>query len=226
MPRPDFSSDYDQIHEIIRVNHAGEYGAKRIYQGQLKYTKDNHVLTDFLYKVANKEEFEGYTSPRTAAHIKVCEDSSLGATYKLPLEASYTRNLIKEMLEQELVHLNYFEKKLLEKKVRPTALLFLWHHLGFLLGCVSAKIGTKTSMLVTQSVEEVIEKHYKQQIDYLNDRNIEPELLENITQFRLDEIEHKDTAIENDSEQAIFATITSNLVKVICRIAIILSKKI
>ncbi|HJD55877.1 MAG TPA: demethoxyubiquinone hydroxylase family protein [Rickettsia endosymbiont of Pyrocoelia pectoralis] len=177
MPRPDFSNNYDQIHEIIRVNHAGEYGAKRIYQGQLKYAKNDH-------------------------------------------------NLINEMLEQELVHLNYFEKQLLERKIRPTALLFLWHHLGFLLGCISAKIGEKTAMLVTQSVEEVIEKHYKQQIDYLSDRNTEPKLLEKITKFRLDEIEHKDIAIVNDSEQAIFAELTSKIVKTICRTAIRLSKKI
>jgi len=28
------------IHKIIRVNHAGEYGAKRIYEGQIAFTKD------------------------------------------------------------------------------------------------------------------------------------------------------------------------------------------
>lgn len=28
------------IQSLIRVNHAGEYGAKRIYEGQLKYLKD------------------------------------------------------------------------------------------------------------------------------------------------------------------------------------------
>ena len=32
MSRPDFSDPDKQIQEIIRVNHAGEYGAKRIYQ--------------------------------------------------------------------------------------------------------------------------------------------------------------------------------------------------
>jgi len=179
MPRPDFSNPDKQIHEIIRVNHAGEYGAKRIYQGQLKYTKsqNDHVL-------------------------------------------------IKEMLEQEEIHLNYFEKKLLERKVRPTALLLFWHHFGFLLGAISSKIGVKTAMLVTESVEEVIEKHYKQQMDYLENNNIEAELLENITKFRLDEIEHKDIAIMNDSKNATSAKLISKAVKTICRIAIKLSKKI
>lgn len=179
MPRPDFSDPYDQIHEIIRVNHAGEYGAKRIYQGQLKYIKsqNDHVL-------------------------------------------------IKEMLEQEEVHLDYFEKELLEKKVRPTALLFFWHHYGFLLGALSSLIGVRTAMLVTKSVEEVIEKHYEQQINYLQNVPIVPELLDNIVKFRLDEIEHRDIAIINDSKNAIFAEITSKAVKTICTIAIKLSKKI
>ena len=178
MPRPDFSTVHDQIHEIIRVNHAGEYGAIRIYQGQLKYTKplDNHIS-------------------------------------------------IKEMLNQEEIHLHYFEKKLLEEKVRPTALLFFWHHCGFLLGVLSSLMGMKTTMLVTQSVEEIIEKHYQQQINYLKNAGVEIELLNNITKFRLDEIEHKNTAIINNSEQAIFAGITSKVVKTICQIAISLSKK-
>jgi len=178
MPRPDFSDPNKQIHEIIRVNHAGEYGAKRIYQGQLKYIKSQND------------------------HI-----------------------LIKEMLNHEEIHLNYFEKKLLEKKVRPTALLFFWHHYGFLLGALSSLTGIKTAMLVTQSIEEVIEKHYEQQINYLKSINTEPELLDNITKFRLDEMEHRDIAIINDSEQAIFAEITSKVVKTICSLSISLSKK-
>ncbi|WP_041404530.1 demethoxyubiquinone hydroxylase family protein [Rickettsia massiliae] len=179
MPRPDFSDPDKQIHEIIRVNHAGEYGAKRIYQGQLKYIKSQN------------------------GHI-----------------------LIKEMLDHEEVHLNYFEKKLLEKEVRPTFLLFFWHHYGFLLGALSSLMGIKTAMLITESVEEVIEKHYEQQINYLENKNVEPELLNNIIKFRLDEIAHKNIAIMNDSTEAIFTEITSKIVKIICRISILLSKKI
>ena len=29
-----------KIHEIIRVNHAGEYGAQGIYSGQIKFCRD------------------------------------------------------------------------------------------------------------------------------------------------------------------------------------------
>jgi len=47
------------------------------------------VTLDFLHNTANKEEFEGNTSPRTAAYTLVREDASTGLTHKLPLEASY-----------------------------------------------------------------------------------------------------------------------------------------
>ena len=87
-------------------------------------------------------------------------------------------------------------------------------------------MGIKTAMLITESVEEVIEKHYEQQINYLENKNVESELLNNIIKFRLDEIEHKNIAIMNDSTEAIFTEITSKRVKIICRISIILSKKI
>ena len=32
-----------KIDEIIRVNHAGEYGAQRIYSGQIKFCKKKRV---------------------------------------------------------------------------------------------------------------------------------------------------------------------------------------
>ncbi|WP_347939354.1 demethoxyubiquinone hydroxylase family protein [Rickettsia oklahomensis] len=179
MPRPDFSDPNKQMHEIIRVNHAGEYGATRIYQGQLKYIKSQN---DY--------------------------------------------NLIKEMLDHEEIHLNFFERKLLERKVRPTVLLFFWHYYGFLLGALSSLMGIKTAMLITESVEEVIEKHYEQQINYWHGLGCEQELLDNLIKFQLDEIEHKNIAIMHDSTKAIFAEISSKIVKIICRISIILSKKI
>lgn len=41
MPKPYFSNN-KKIQEIIRVDHAGEFGAKRIYEGQIAYTKNTH----------------------------------------------------------------------------------------------------------------------------------------------------------------------------------------
>jgi len=49
---------------------------------------------DCLQNEANKEEFEGDTSPRTAAYTLVREDASTGSTHKLPLEASCASSLL------------------------------------------------------------------------------------------------------------------------------------
>nr|WP_081420948.1 palindromic element RPE1 domain-containing protein [Rickettsia asembonensis] len=51
------------------------------------------ISLDFLHKSSYKEEFEGDTSSRTAAYIDICEDSSTGLTYKLPLEVIYAGSL-------------------------------------------------------------------------------------------------------------------------------------
>ncbi|MGV2432959.1 MAG UNVERIFIED_CONTAM: demethoxyubiquinone hydroxylase family protein [Rickettsiaceae bacterium] len=41
MPRPYFHDKESHIDEILRVNHAGEYGAIRIYQGQIARISEN-----------------------------------------------------------------------------------------------------------------------------------------------------------------------------------------
>ncbi|MCZ6884641.1 MAG: palindromic element RPE1 domain-containing protein [Rickettsia endosymbiont of Ixodes ricinus] len=41
---------------------------------------------------AYREEFKGDTERRTAAYMDICEDSSTGSTYKLPLEAKFGNN--------------------------------------------------------------------------------------------------------------------------------------
>ncbi|XVN42114.1 MAG: demethoxyubiquinone hydroxylase family protein [Candidatus Rickettsia vulgarisii] len=178
MARPNFPSNNNIIKEMIRVNHAGEYGAQRIYEGQLNYAK-NHQ----------------------------------------------DRLTIHHMLEQEKTHLAYFNDLLLTRNVRPTILMPLWYTIGYMLGSSSILLGTKTSMLLTQGVEEVIEQHYQEQIDYLSSHNIEKDLLVHIKQFQQEEIEHKDIALEQGSEQAPFAHLIKNIIKFMCKIAISFSKK-
>tara|TARA_E500000178_G_scaffold354250_1_gene422610 strand:+ start:42 stop:566 length:525 start_codon:yes stop_codon:yes gene_type:complete len=48
----------DKIDEIIRVNHAGEYGAQRIYSGQIRFCK-KEKLREKLEKII-EEEFEHF----------------------------------------------------------------------------------------------------------------------------------------------------------------------
>ena len=179
MPRPYFENHQKKIQEIIMVDHAGEYGAQRIYEGQLNYTKD--------------------------------------------LES---KALIKHMLEQELEHLEYFDEQIKNGKARPTALLPLWKIFGYGLGAFSARLGPKTAMLVTESVEKVIIDHYQEQINYLEKTDKKNPLLSKIKKFKQDEAEHIHIAIENSSNEAQFYSPISRLVSCICRSAIFISRKI
>ena len=130
------------------------------------------------------------------------------------------------MMQQEEVHLSYFTNLLLQGNVRPTILMPFWHIIGYVLGSGSILIGTKTAMLLTQSVEEVIEQHYQKQIDYLEEYNLEKELLDSIKQFQSDETEHKDIALVQGSNEVVFVSLINKIIKLMCNIAISLSKKI
>ena len=178
MPRPYFVNK-NKIKEILMVNHAGEFGAQQIYQGQLAFTK-NH------------------------------DD----------------RKTIRHMLEQELEHLKYFENEIKLGKSKPTILLPLWSVLGYGLGALSALAGAKTSMLVTESIEEVIVEHYQEQIEYLEQDSGNSQLLMKIKQFKQEEAEHIEIAVKNDSKNAVLHNVISKMVKGMCNIAIYLSKRI
>lgn len=167
----------EEIARVIRVNQAGEYGAKRIYAGQMAVLK------------------------------------------KSP---SYP--LIAHMAEQEEAHLAYFNRELIKRRVRPTALFPLWHVAGFALGAATALLGEKAAMACTVAVEEVIDAHYAKQLSEL--KGSEPELEENIARFRAEEMEHKDTALANQAEEAPGYMLLSAMVKIGSKTAIWLASRI
>jgi 3-demethoxyubiquinol 3-hydroxylase len=168
--------NYQDIAKIIRVDQAGEYGAKRIYEGQLRFCRD----------------------PKLAKKIKSLRDS-------------------------ELPHLAYFDNAINERRVRPTILNPIWNIGGFLLGAVTMKMGREAAMLCTEAVEEVIEEHYQEQIDFLGDA--EPELANKIKEFQADEIEHKNTAIELGSKNTPAYKILKTMLRGITKQSIWLAKR-
>ena len=54
-PLPGDASENDEISSMIRVNHAGEYGAKRIYEGQLAFIKDA-ATRETIQEMADQEQ--------------------------------------------------------------------------------------------------------------------------------------------------------------------------
>ena len=170
-----------KIEEFIRVDHAGERGAIKIYEGQLLALKT------------------------------IRKDVNLQKT-------------IEEMKIHEKEHCDFFEKEIKKRNIKPTKLLPLWDLLGVGLGFGSTILGKKAAMLFTASVEEVIDEHYKNQIDQLGSN--EKELKEKIIKFREDELHHKDIAYEKGATKNGIYGILDKIIKTGSKIAINISEKI
>ena len=168
------------LEEIIRVDHAGERGAIKIYEGQLLALKT----------------------------FKQDED---------------LKKQIEEMKEHEKEHYEFFHKEIKKRNINPTKLLPLWDLLGVTLGFGTAMLGKKAAMLCTASVEEVIDGHYKNQIDTLEDD--EKELKNKINKFRDDELNHKDIAYEGGATKEGLYGLLDKVIKTSSLVAIKISKK-
>jgi ubiquinone biosynthesis monooxygenase Coq7 len=119
---------------------------------------------------------------------------------------------------------NFLKKKLKKRNIKPTKLLPLWDLLGVTLGFGSTLLGKKAAMLCTASVEEVIDKHYQNQIDQLD--KSEKELKSKIIKFREDELHHKDIAYEKGATKKGCYSILDKVIKTGSKIAINISEKI
>ena len=79
-------------------------------------------------------------------------------------------------------------------------------------------------MLCTASVEEVIDKHYLNQINQLGPD--EKELKKKITKFRMDELHHKDIAYEEGASKKGIYSIMDKIIKTGSKLAIKISEKV
>ena len=131
--------------------------------------------------------------------------------------------VLRRMVEQEREHLDTFNRMLAKRRVRPTVLTPIWHLAGFALGAGTALLGEKAAMACTVAVEEVIDEHYARQGEQLGDD--EAELRETVDAFRDDELEHKDTALAHDAEEATGYEVLTSVVRTGSRIAIWLSER-
>ena len=171
----------NKVEEFIRVDHAGERGAVKIYEGQL------------------------------LALSTLVKDENLKKT-------------IEEMKIHEKEHCEFFENEIKKRKIRPTKFLPLWDLLGVGLGFSSTLLGKKAAMLCTASVEEVIDKHYQNQIDQLG--HDEKELKRKIIKFREDELHHKDIAYDKGATKKGLYSIMDKIIKTGSKVAINISEKI
>jgi len=134
--------------------------------------------------------------------------------------------IIEEMAEGEKKHVREFNRLIKERSIRPTALLPIWKLAGYSLGALSAVYGKNAIMACTEAVEEVIDKHYSEQIDELDKSGQEESLLNSLKEFHADEVEHEMIAKKELDETSTALNIFKNLVKIGCKGAIKVSEKI
>jgi len=134
------------------------------------------------------------------------------------------KKTIEDMKEHEKEHCEFFENEIKKRNIKPTKFLPLWDLLGVGLGFGSTLLGKKATMLCTASVEEVIDKHYLNQINKL-DVN-EKELKRKITKFRQDELDHKNIAYEKGATKKGPYLLLDKIIKTGSKIAINISEKI
>jgi ubiquinone biosynthesis monooxygenase Coq7 len=163
---------------MLRVDQAGEYGATRIYAGQMAVMGD-----------------------RTPA-----------------------ARMIAGMAAQEERHRRHFDRMIVARGVRPTLLQPIWDVAGFWLGAATAAIGPEAAMACTAAIETEIDNHYREQLEQLGDSD--PELSEAIAEFRAEEVEHRDQALAAGAERAPAYPVLSAAIRLGCRAAIALSKRI
>ncbi|KAF8181561.1 COQ7 protein [Pholiota molesta] len=139
-------------------------------------------------------------------------------------------SLIQDMWDQEKKHLAVMDKLQLQHNVRPTVLSEVAKVAGFGLGAVTALMGKEAAMACTEAVETVIGEHYDDQLRELDSFASKhpslPLLKDVIREFRDDELEHLDIAVEHFSQRAPAHALLSSVVGGGCKIAIELCKRI
>lgn len=128
------------------------------------------------------------------------------------------------MEAQEQHHYDTFCRLLTEHQVRPTVMTPLWRLAALGLGVGTALMGEKAAHACTEAVETVIEGHYAGQIAEMVARD--PDLTKDLAAFRDDEIEHRDTAVEQGARQAPAYPLLSAVIRAGCQLAIKVSEKI
>ncbi|RPA98620.1 COQ7-domain-containing protein [Choiromyces venosus 120613-1] len=174
--------------------------------------------------------------------IRVNQAGELGAN--LIYEGQYAifkrdprlKSLIRHMWDQEVHHLETFNKLVAKHRIRPTALRPLWNVAGYALGVGTALLGEKAAMACTEAVETEIGGHYNDQLRTLldmlkDDKDLLQhgelkELIDTIREFRDDELEHLDTAVEHDSKGAEGYDVLFNVIRGGCKAAIWLSQRV
>ncbi|GAA6038509.1 hypothetical protein JCM8097_004604 [Rhodosporidiobolus ruineniae] len=202
-------------------------------------TEPPHPLAQDLRATTETPELTPRQREIVERIIRVDQAGELGANYIYYGQHAVLANLGRDKRVAELVqamwdgekkHIAAFDKLVTQHEVRPTALYPIWKGMAFALGAGTALLGKRAAMACTEAVETVIGEHYNEQLEALKkdfpDHPSLPLLEQILTEFRDDELEHLDTAVANESQQAPAYALLSAVIAGGCRLAIRTVEKI
>lgn len=137
----------DTPKKILKVNHAGEFGAINIYKAQL-------LICSLVMK----------------KHVP----------------------MLKSFLDDETRHLNLFWKEIQQRNGVKCKSYWLCGVGGYVMGTISALLGTKGIMACTWAVESVVITHLRNQLEYLSNKN-DVAAFAAVKTILDDEVNHRDT---------------------------------
>ena len=214
------------LDSILRVDHAGEYGAQCIYDGQLAALRLRSALS----------------APSSPFSLVAAVVQSTSSAVQSKSQSHFDRSIrvIEEMRSQEAEHLRALSALVPRHRCRPTVLLPLWHVAGYALGYGTALLGSRAAMACTVAVEEVITEHYNDQLRTLSSddwkqssehwdeaqQNEMKELRALIRKNRDDEEHHRDVGIEHEAEQTPLYSLLTSAIRTGCQAAIAVAKRV
>lgn len=235
---------------VITVNRPVANTGRRAFSvlSQLKYIKNNN---DNATKDKNTNRLTPL-SPAQKAYlervIRVDQAGELGADYiyrgqifVLTKKYPHLKPILNHMWEQEVHHRSTFNKLQIQNRVRPSILTPMWKLGAVVMGAGTAMISREAAMACTEAVETVIGGHYNEQLRVLNNQFIKEQtegtsqgkipdevqsLIATIKEFRDQELEHLDTAIQNDSRMAVPYRVITETIKGVCKVAIWTAERI
>ncbi|CCM06716.1 uncharacterized protein FIBRA_09006 [Fibroporia radiculosa] len=193
------------LDRALRVDQAGELAANYIYMGQAAVLGRDPTVGPLIQ----------------ASTVSVARSRNTNSRLSRQTQ---------DMWSQEKKHLEVMNKLQLQHRVRPTLLSHIARIGGYGLGTITALMGKEAAMACTEAVETVIGEHYDDQLkefENLPESHPSVPLLKGvIEEFRDDELEHLDVAVENHSQRAPAHALLSTVVGAGCKVAIELCKRI
>ncbi len=162
--------------QMVRVNHAGEYGAQYIYSGQIRFSKDENLLRE-----------------------------------------------LRRISKEEKEHLDYFEKLIVEERIRPTLMNSIWKYGGYSMGAITALMGKDYVLACTEAVEEEIVEHYRSQLEAIDIKK-KRQFSKKIKKFLADEDEHRSFGSQH-KRKSFGIKIFKEFIRRITQTAIVISQR-